>query len=787
LKGQAGYAQAQADYAAAHANDYQVIHETPSGETVIKGFPTQAKAQAYADTLPKASVTYTQPGTGKSETAYFQSEEQAKGFSDVLSTLKGKTTQYYVVDGKRYPFSERGREAAFTETNKEINFSGTIPGGGSISKSGAGLHATGLITFGGSPTPESKPELIFNQAVPFEDISPTGIGAPIPSFLKAPDFTQITSERGVDFEAGVESIAGGFRGKSAEIFSFGETLKAKGDLGAIPVFIGANLVRAGAGVVEAISFPFRPLQWINTAKTFLTPEGRGGLVKSFQQDPMGSVMELGGGLLGSYALGEAVGAVRSTFSDIKNPVAEVSAPEGFQATMKRPLKYETRTPLYSEVGQVKGFKVSTLRGYEGGGEVNIPVLRGILSRELVPSEARSLYDISGPAPDTLVGFSEGYPVEVFLGEKTLSKIAKGETVIGRDVGVNIKEIGGTRYGFMGADSVDDFLRAENLKTFKEVGADTRWTLGAETKLVEPGGDFAVDVIGGAKIKSPPIEISEFKIEAIPGPKSSLTKAFGMMESGITKKITAPIKASEMKIVSELTGVEPKISPITRVSEFTSDWIMPKEVTATGPANPYYALRGTMPNPYYASVPSEITGIALASPGIMFANALSALEKNVTIERGKNVEVNLTRPAIIQKPTISNIQAPDLVSNVVTGLKNEVITSQRITPINIQVTSPITVSQQIEKVSTIEAQFQTQRQIVKTPTPTIQMPKIFTPSIRPPTIKPPIIKPPPLIQNKPERKARVKPEIDFDLFGRKRVTYRELDLPTAVFGKRRRRK
>ena len=116
LEGQAGYSQAQADYAAAHANDYQVIHETPSGETVIKGFPTRVAAQAYADTLPKASVTYTQPGTGKPETAYFQSAEQAKGFSDVLSTLKGKTTTYYTTPGgAKYPGNQLGREAIFSD------------------------------------------------------------------------------------------------------------------------------------------------------------------------------------------------------------------------------------------------------------------------------------------------------------------------------------------------------------------------------------------------------------------------------------------------------------------------------------------------------------------------------------------------------------------------------------------------------------------------------------------------------------------------------------------------
>jgi hypothetical protein len=36
----------------------------------------------------------------------------------------------------------------------------------------------------------------------------------------------------------------------------------------------------------------------------------------------------------------------------------------------------------------------------------------------------------------------------------------------------------------------------------------------------------------------------------------------------------------------------------------------------------------------------------------------------------------------------------------------------------------------------------------------------------------------------ERKSRPRMKMGLDLFGRKRVTYGELDLPTAVFGRRR---
>jgi hypothetical protein len=159
-------------------------------------------------------------------------------------------------------------------------------------------------------------------------------------------------------------------------------------------------------------------------------------------------------------------------------------------------------------------------------------------------------------------------------------------------------------------------------------------------------------------------------------------------------------------------------------------------------------------------------------------------------------------AIVKQPSI-------ISTSIFTGTKTIVIPStisdikSRLTPLSVQVTSPVSEQAQRAIPTQISGLKQPQIQIPRLEQPQItkleqpqmlkteqvQILKQVQPQVQ--TLRFPS-PPMPLISKASKspipsfmegRKAKPKMKMELDLFGRKRVTYRELDLPTAVFGRR----
>jgi hypothetical protein len=746
LEGQAGYEQAQADYAAAHAQDYQVTYEAPSGEKVTKGFSTEAAAQKYVETLPKATVTYVQPRTGKTEVAAFQSAEQAKIFSEQVSALSaiGGTYSYYETpSGARYPVSHAGREAAFMEMNRGADFSGKIPGGTSkpitfYPSQTSGAVRLGDISAGSTPAPKT-----LSTNIP---TGPTIFGVVDRSALRGKE------ARSLDItEPFFEGIAEKYRVVATSLQSVGEEKKAAGDIGAIPFFIAANLEKAGAGFIEGITFPLRPAQWVGTVKTFATAEGRGELVKAAQQNPVGFIMEAGGAVLGGMAFGKIAGKASDVLKGTKMTLRSIESVEVKPVAAEAKLgmgeakipDYTQNVPSLAKTEVVPTIAEKTFRTKIPLRE-QLPDISG-MGKDLPLEEPISGvigYDIKSPvkgasllkfAPDEISKLYEGKPFEVTgLKTSTLSF----EAAVTPEIGVQkISGLGEARL------LPYERVTSPNIFSLKELGPEGSYGAFSEAIAtpVEPAASsFKLKVIAGFKEEAPLPETSMYKPPA-DIVHTPLSKTFGKI---VPKETKPPAPAPTTPAIAESVAKTGKITPMIRASYY--------------PAS--YASEG-------AAV-GFVSGLTVRQPSIT----------DTTIFTGtKTVTIPSTLPDVKSRLTPLSVQVTSPVSEQ----------SQRVAPIQVsglrqpQIQTPRLEQPQITKLEQPQVLKTEQSQALKQIQPQIQMPKFLSP----PT--PLISKVKPLMPSfMEERKSRPRMKMGLDLFGRKRVTYGELDLPTAVFGRRR---
>jgi hypothetical protein len=295
-----------------------------------------------------------------------------------------------------------------------------------------------------------------------------------------------------------EGIAEKYRTVSTGLQSVGEEKKAAGDFGAIPFFIAANLEKVGAGFIEGITFPLRPTQWVGTAKTFLTPEGRGELVRAAQQNPVGFIMEAGGGVLGGIAFGKVTGGVSDVLKGTKTTLRSVESVEVKPTTSEAKMGLgEAKIPDYTK-------NVPSLAEAE-----IIPKVAEKTFRTKIPLEAPEQgisgvigYDIESPvkgasllkfAPEEINKLYEGKPFKT-TGLETASIFPGGEATL---------EIGAKGVTGFGEAKILPYERVVNpeIFTLKELGPEGPYGAFNEaivTPVESAAGPFKLKIIAGFK-------------------------------------------------------------------------------------------------------------------------------------------------------------------------------------------------------------------------------------------------------------------------------------------------
>jgi hypothetical protein len=662
-----------------------------------------------------------------------------------------RTTTYYATpSGALYPFSQAGQEAAWTSaTNVEPKRAVQSEAAFTEFYQGASFgRAFKPITFYPNP-PEGF--------IGLGNVSPE----PTPSPILEGTLKPRPGTLGINLENIFEERAQAYRIGASNLMSFGETLKAEGNVGAIPVFIGANLARAGAGAIEAITFPFRPAQWINLGKTIVTPEGRSSFVSAFQKDPMGSIMEMGGGIAGGYVFGRALGEIsdivagtKTTFvSPEKIEISPVTEPEIDLGGAKIPDYTEnvpslTRSKITPTVAE-KTFRTKIPLELQApdisGMGKNIPVnepLSGFIGYDIEsPVKGASLIEFS---PEEIEQIYRGKPFEV-TGLKTTSLYLGGEAT--PEIGV------GKLKGVMGESMIVPREDVLNPKIFelKEVGPEGLYGPLGEVKPtpIETGFEsFTLKLVAGFKEETPPPETPIYQppADTIHTPLSELSKV-----DVKPQKIVSPTPKTGATVAETVskTGV---VVPSTKVSYYPSEYGV--EGIAIGVSS----------------------GVGVKQPSEARVSMGSALRVKEGVSPIMGLDIN-------EKLAVIPVEAITPVSEQAQRLNQ--IQLSRSEASNIQ---PLRVSQiQVAKSEEVQLPIFSQSQVYKMGQPQImKMGQVQSQALSFPSL----LVPPQISKtSKPlpsfmwQKRGILKPKMGLDLFGRKRVTYRELDLPTAVFGRR----
>lgn len=872
LKGQAGYEKAQADYAAAHAADWQVTHETPSGETVTKGFPTQAAAQAYMGTLPKATVTYIQPGTGKPETVAFQSAEQAKIFSEQVGTLasKGGTTSYWVTpSGAKYPGTQLGQEAAFTEMNIGADF-GKIPSGPSkpitfYPTQRGGFVGLGNISAEPTPQPETLPADL--------SVGPTVFGVTFMdrSKLRGKEARPLNlTEIGVNLgkiETVIEKpftwVTGGISERVSEFPAKAAELKIQGNPLSMLFVSGTVLAGATAGAFDIVTFPFRPSMWVGTVKgvgELVTSPGKvlGDMASQFEKNPLYAA-----GYLGVQATTLGVGAYEGMkafkASEIGQRVTG-AIPVPKYGSVKVPLeggavaewrglylsKGEKAIPLIGKIsdipegtkilghglgGEAEGYiprsnieSTMTLKAMEKAGyspEVigDIENIRSVISEtqftkskfieDILPEETSTLSEAGVRAVKEFVIENKAQVEELYGSFSTKAQLVKdieyslptGESAlrIPGDIDIQLKvgEVKATQFASdltkkIKATGVDVRVSAEKPTLIEANVGEGRYVHAVDIHFKGEVGDVQGPVgpideaRWGFRLSKPTVEIEDIKVMS--AAEQGIRKGSSIMgfeESGGIGPV-----AHRAKDIPDFFQIQ---ETLLRSKAQTPSVLLAEEKLATlaerfnisdiGGENAVvserYSFRGEAEPSISPILPASSIAILVKHP-----SAPTILSPS-TLRSGASVSI-ISPSLAVYSPTPSS---PSLITS----------TPSPVLSPSPQISSP-SISPKISKYpspSPSKTKYPSPLpSTLKYPSPSTPSPKY--PSSSPPTTKypspsepyyfkqpkpsPPISKtpPPPFIE---EKKGRPKPKTELDLFGRKRVTYGELDLPTAVFGRR----
>jgi len=149
----------------------------------------------------------------------------------------------------------------------------------------------------------------------------------------------------VEEERFFEKMTGDIRGKAKIELGKAEEAKLTGrDIEAGLRFSGYGARRAGAGIIEGLTFPIRPLAWGKTARSiyqlFTKKEARKRAIEVAKRDPMGVLAEGLGGVAGGGLAGRGISSLSRKFGIVKPKTYRLK-----ETTVPRPKLGETPASL----------------------------------------------------------------------------------------------------------------------------------------------------------------------------------------------------------------------------------------------------------------------------------------------------------------------------------------------------------------------------------------------------------------------------------------------------------
>jgi hypothetical protein len=706
-------------------------------------------------------------------------EQYKSDVSAFLAAPKGRTTKYYVTpSGAKYPGNQLGQEAAFTSMNVGLELGGPSLGGGSKTITFTPEPRGGFVGLGNiSAESTLGPKLATNplslqlyqyaQTLPSEATGPFGfrynpkglftIGSILTGSVEnvvSPILNLIPGKQLFEVEPGMTSIS--WRNLPSELT---ETERKMG-------FISGGAAEFGLGVIEAIGI----------GKVAGAAVGAGGSILS-KVPVVGSKLTAGGA-----AVSEFIG---------KRPIigglvlgAPIVALEGIKTEKMiqrgEPLQ-NILGSLAIDVGEMfafsKGFSSGLATGQSLVNRAERAIFGGetIMGKAIVPEYVRSgESEFPGfknepykPTPAGYKAMAESYaPPEIRIGEGVPSYSAT-TSQMGKQIVVGE---GGPPYMYQAPALSPHFLRmggaGESLAPgipnifgrptiiygeFEDVVASGAGKVAIESSLKgiaagEGGGElggFLKSLKGTGTLVMPAEQLGEAqailtggeKLTEIPG------RFWGELDTGLVpiRRFLPALEGEAAGVsIGELASSGYSISGVRATTYLPS----PSLLVSTPSGKPSTSKIVKYESP---SLPTSIsTPSSLKYPG---ASIISKYPVSSTTKYPGLSTPKYPEPSTIKYPEPSTPKYPEPYS-------------PKYQPPAIYYPEPPTI--EYPKPPSPPS-------YPKPPGPTYPGPKPFTPP------------------STGERKEKIKPKTEFDLFGKKRVTYRGLDLPEAVFGKRRRRK